>query len=60
MLRSLARAWRRRAVQADLTRLANRLGPHLARDIGIEGTWRPLPCRSCAASDGEASDAPRA
>lgn len=58
MLKSLARAWRRRALQADLTRLANRLGPHLARDIGIEGAWRAVSCRSCAASDREASDAP--
>ena len=41
MLKSLARAWRRRAVQADLTGLASRLGPHLARDVGIDGAVRP-------------------
>jgi hypothetical protein len=37
MLKSLAHAWRVRAHQADLAKLANRLGPHLARDIGIDG-----------------------
>lgn len=41
MLKSLALLWRNRARQADLTKLANRLGPHLARDIGIEGAASP-------------------
>lgn len=41
MLRSLASAWRHRALQADLTKLANRLGPHLARDVGIDGAVAP-------------------
>jgi hypothetical protein len=41
MLKSIARAWRKRAQQADLTRLANRLGPHLSRDIGIDGAMAP-------------------
>lgn len=41
MLRSFARAWRQRALQAELTNLANRLGPHLARDVGIDGAMAP-------------------
>lgn len=41
MLRSFLQAWRHRAHQADMTRLANRLGPHLARDVGIEGDMAP-------------------
>jgi hypothetical protein len=41
MLRSFLHAWRHRARQADLTSLANRLGPHLARDVGLEGVMAP-------------------
>jgi hypothetical protein len=41
MLRSFARAWRHRSQQADLAKLAKRLGPHLARDIGIDMAAAP-------------------
>lgn len=41
MIRSIARSWQRRALQAELTKLANRLGPHLARDVGIDGALAP-------------------
>ncbi len=35
MLRSIISAMRNRRHQAQIAALANRLGPHLARDIGI-------------------------
>lgn len=41
MLTQLARAWRNYTQQADLTKLASRLGPHLSRDIGIDGAMAP-------------------
>jgi hypothetical protein len=41
MLRSFARSWQQRALQTELTKLANRLGPHLARDVGIDGALAP-------------------
>lgn len=36
MIRSIVRLWRSRSQRANLATLANRLGPHIARDIGIE------------------------
>jgi hypothetical protein len=35
MLTSLLRAWRVHTRQAEMAALARRLGPHIARDIGI-------------------------
>lgn len=36
MLISFLRAWQRHVRQTELAALARRLGPHLARDIGID------------------------
>ncbi|MES2845149.1 MAG: hypothetical protein V4747_09000 [Pseudomonadota bacterium] len=36
MLTSLLCTWRTNCHKAEMTVLARRLGPHLARDIGIE------------------------
>lgn len=41
MLTSLARAWRNYSDEKEKTALANRLGPHLARDIGLDGARAP-------------------
>lgn len=38
MLKAIAVAWRARRKQAEITTLASRLGPHIARDIGIVDT----------------------
>jgi hypothetical protein len=45
MLRSIVRAWSAYSRQTEIAALATRLGPHLARDIGIEevATPRVLP-----------------
>ncbi|WP_164517321.1 hypothetical protein [Tabrizicola piscis] len=37
MLTSLLRAWRAHRHRAEVDALARRLGPHIARDIGIGG-----------------------
>jgi hypothetical protein len=41
MLTSLTRAWRIYSDEKERTALANRLGPHLARDIGLENARAP-------------------
>lgn len=41
MLISLLRAWRAHSRRSAITALARQLGPHLARDIGIEETPPP-------------------
>jgi hypothetical protein len=41
MLTSLLRTWRANCRKAEMTVLARRLGPHLARDIGIEVAETP-------------------
>lgn len=41
MLRSLTRAWRINSDNKDRTALANRLGPHIARDIGLDDARAP-------------------
>jgi hypothetical protein len=41
MLTSLARAWRAYSAEKERTALANRLGPHLARDIGLDDARGP-------------------
>lgn len=41
MLTSLARAWRTYSDEKERTALANRLGPHLARDIGLDDARAP-------------------
>ena len=45
MLTKIIRKWRVYAADKERTALANRLGPHIARDIGIDGamTRRVLP-----------------
>lgn len=43
MLTSLTRAWRICSDRKERTALANRLGPHLARDIGLEDARAHLP-----------------
>jgi len=35
MLHTIVRVWRARRHQAEIASLADRLGPHIARDIGI-------------------------
>jgi len=40
MIQALARVWRVRSHRADIASLADRLGPHIARDIGIEEAAR--------------------
>lgn len=42
MLAHLARTWRIYSDERARSALAIRLGPHLARDIGIDGTNAPL------------------
>lgn len=42
MLAHLARTWRIYSDERARSALAIRLGPHLARDIGIDGTNTPL------------------
>lgn len=37
MMKTFARAWRAYRTEQERSALANRLGTHLARDIGIEG-----------------------
>lgn len=41
MLTSLRRAWRNYSDEKERTALANRLGPHLARDVGLDGVTAP-------------------
>jgi hypothetical protein len=41
MLISLLRAWRAHSRRSAITALARQLGPHLARDIGIEEAAPP-------------------
>lgn len=41
MLTSLTPAWRIYSDNKDRTALANRLGPHLARDIGLDDAKDP-------------------
>lgn len=41
MLTSLKRAWRVYSDEKARTALANRLGPHLARDIGLDAARAP-------------------
>lgn len=36
MLNTITRAWRVYHEERERTALANRLGPHIARDIGLE------------------------
>lgn len=38
MLKAIAVAWRARRKQAEIISLASRLGPHIARDVGIVDT----------------------
>jgi hypothetical protein len=45
MLNTITRAWRVYREELERTALANRLGPHIARDIGIDNpvSHRGLP-----------------
>jgi hypothetical protein len=45
MLNSLSRAWLNYQEERERTALANRLGPHIARDIGLDSaiSHRVLP-----------------
>jgi hypothetical protein len=41
MLTTITRAWRIYSDEKERTALANRLGPHLARDIGLDDARAP-------------------
>ncbi|KAF0116131.1 MAG: hypothetical protein FD150_616 [Rhodobacteraceae bacterium] len=45
MLTSITRAWRVYREERERTALANRLGPHIARDVGLDAAMshRVLP-----------------